>query len=181
MSIPSDMEWDKSDPLQDGYWKAGLNRYNLTHVRQLFAKRTDVEGKTDSFVLSTEGKKKEFSGLVSNKALGSSSSVVIKEETPGFSQFQQQLTIARSAKGFFLFVFQFALSFIFISYVFVVSICQVNCRSRWMRCWSSHARWNSEERATKPLSPELKISAKQPTTCRISCRPSGPGLLRLSQ
>ena len=105
MSIPSDMEWDKSDPLQDGYWKAGLSRYNLTHVRQLYAKRTDIEGKTDSFNLSTEGKKKEFSGLVSNKALGNSSSVVIKEETPGFSHFQQQLTIARSAKGFFCLYF----------------------------------------------------------------------------
>jgi hypothetical protein len=108
MSIPSDMEWDRDDPLQDGYWKAGLNRFNLTHVRQLYAKKTDVEGKTDSFCLSTEGKKKEFSGMVSNKALGTSSSVVIKEETPGFTHFQQQLTLARSAKGFFLFVFQFA-------------------------------------------------------------------------
>ena len=99
MSIPSDMEWDRTDPLQDGYWKAGLNRYSLTHVRQPYAKKTDVEGKTTTFTMSKEGKRNDFAALLPAEAGGKGNAVVIKEVVPGWAEYQQRITVARSAKG----------------------------------------------------------------------------------
>ena len=98
------MNWDKEDPLERGYLKAGLLRFDLQHVRQLFSKETHVEGKTDSFTIQKEAKKAEFSQFAPGQS-GGTNPVHIKEEVPGFAAYKQKVTVARSAKGLWAFIY----------------------------------------------------------------------------
>lgn len=99
-----DEDWDETKALQKGYKKAGLKRYNLDEVKNMFQKKTRSEGYSEAFSTSKDGKLKTDVVALALTGISSSSGSNdnMKEESAGWSKFQQKLTVVKSAKGVFI-------------------------------------------------------------------------------
>ena len=100
--LPHDFDWDVQDPVEKGYAKAGLARFDLAKVRLMVEKVSHNETKNQLLQMSKEGKSLKSSAisLCFNTSSGSGGTPMIKEEIVGWNGFQNLLTLIKSGKGY---------------------------------------------------------------------------------
>lgn len=100
--LPHDFDWDMEDPVEKGYAKAGLARFDLAKVKLMVEKVSHNETKNQLLQMSKEGKSLKSSAisLCFNTSSGSGSTPMIKEEIVGWNGFQNLLTLIKSGKGY---------------------------------------------------------------------------------
>ena len=101
MQYASDMEWDKTDPLQRAYFEAGEARYDLSQVRRSYTNTSMIHTHAEKLVNSQEKKCKRLDD-------NPSSSSRVKVEFPLWSAFMS----SRVAKDFSLIVATKFVSFV---------------------------------------------------------------------
>jgi hypothetical protein len=99
--LPHDFDWNLEDPVERGYSKAGLARYDLGQVKLMVEKVSHHEIQNQMISMSKEGKSMKSSAisLCFNPSSASSSTPMIKEEVVGWNGFQNIMTLLKSGKG----------------------------------------------------------------------------------
>ena len=94
--LDHDMDWDKDDLVQKGYWVAGEPRYDLSQLKKSYTKTSDTGFVNEKLVNTSEKKTKALDNP------SSSSNTRIKLEFPLWNKFVEKGRVLKNGKGYLL-------------------------------------------------------------------------------
>jgi hypothetical protein len=95
--LNSDMNWDTTCPVQNGFFLAGELRYDMKQVRLTWAKTMSKEGNAEKISGSKEAKSKL--SLEEGAAQARSAGVEIKVENPLLADFKTKITTLKQGRS----------------------------------------------------------------------------------